>query len=132
MIGDLDAFVQNPNCSVNVSGITSRGANISIELHHSTELDGEECEDDDAMLSQTMGMETTCLEAAASGIGCTMVGVPEACQCACRAQASGGVVSCHDNNEGLAELYGDASHWRCAVNMPIPSPLSTRSGKFTA
>ena len=35
MIADLDVFVQNTNCLVDVSGITSRGANISIELRES-------------------------------------------------------------------------------------------------
>ena len=57
-----------------------------------------------AVVELTAGLGSSCVEVAASDIGCNMDGMADACQCACRTQASGGAVTCHDNNAGLAEM----------------------------
>jgi len=128
MIGSIDAMIENPMCRVNVTGILPRGENISIQRQHSSDAaSGGECVDDDemgksrssrefhnnsnphtrsahAVVELTGGMESSCTAVAASDIGCDAVGMADACQCSCRTQASGGAVTCHDNNRGLAEM----------------------------
>jgi hypothetical protein len=103
MIDEVDYFLRNGNCTINVTGITTRSGNFTVDR-----TVPEPCLDDDEALQAMMPGES-CVDAAASGFGCTMVGVPEICGCSCASQTGGAAPRCIDNNAGLAELMGDPS-----------------------
>lgn len=104
MIEVVDSFLRNENCTINVTGITTRSGNFTIDR-----TVPEPCVDDDAALQAMMPGET-CIDAAANGgIGCTMVGVPEICACSCAALTGADPPPCVDDNRGLADLMGDES-----------------------
>jgi hypothetical protein len=100
MMDQVDFFLRSPNCTINVTGISTRSGHFTIDR-----TVPEPCEDDDEAL-QAMMPGQTCVDAAASGLGCQMVGVTEICDCSC---APTGVEPppCSDNDAGLAELMGD-------------------------
>ena len=100
MIDMVDTFLRNPNCTINVTGVTTRSGNYSVNRNMVPP-----CTDDDATL-QTSYPGQTCADASTGG-ACDMVGITEACGCSCSTTAV--TMPCDDDNPGLAALMGDPS-----------------------
>jgi|EP01047_Picozoa_sp_COSAG01_P067460 hypothetical protein len=98
MLNELNTLLSNPKCRVNTSSVRTRGGIFKLSRKVSS------CVDDDKTLMR-MYPGTTCVKAAASGVGCKMSHVQAICQCSCRDHQ----VQCHDNDDGLRELYGAKS-----------------------